>query len=82
MSESRAVTRRDFIAGMVAALALCFAPLDWFVAWLGELLGRVYAVPESSLSIDYDAFVKILAPMFSNDLERHWNRTTYMMKLR
>ena len=82
MSESRAVTRRDFIAGMVAALALCFAPYDRFVAWLGGLLERVYSVPETSLNLDYDAFVKVLAPMFSNDLERQWNRTTYMMKLR
>ena len=76
---SREVTRRDFIAGMVAALALCFAPLDRFVAWLGSLLDRVYEVPESSLSFDFDALAKALAPMFNDELARQWNRRTFML---
>lgn len=41
MSEQLQVSRRDFVAGLCAAIALCFAPWDRFCEYLQGLFEAV-----------------------------------------
>jgi hypothetical protein len=43
--QDREVSRRAIVVGLVAALALVFAPLDRFMAGLGRLLDGILKAP-------------------------------------
>jgi len=61
---SRQVSRRDFLAGFAASLALLFAPWDRFRVWLGELLARIYEMPSKALDVTYVNVSDLLKRMF------------------
>jgi hypothetical protein len=54
-------TRRDFLAGFAAALALMFAPWERFFGGLRRLLIAVYEAP-GSLVDEFSAILKSIWP--------------------
>jgi hypothetical protein len=58
-------TRRDFLAGLVACVALCFAPWDRFCRYLRSLLDSVYSMTDRQVAItagEFDALLKSIWP--------------------
>lgn len=51
-------TRRDFVAGFAACLALCFAPWERFCAGLKTLLARVYAETSAKAAALEDLLIR------------------------
>lgn len=62
---SRELARRDVLAGFCAALALCFAPLERFVAGIEKMVARILGAPGTLVitGVDYEAGVLTLSDL-------------------
>jgi hypothetical protein len=58
-------SRRDFLAGLAASIALCFAPWERFFEGLRALLARTYAASARVVNSTIDSLAGVLKSRYS-----------------